>query len=317
MSLLVRKRDYSEIIPLLSSFERHLLAVGRSPATRREYLRVLRQVAAGVEVLGRAELTAWLRAHRAAVGASTFNRTLSVLRAFFRWAWEWEYLAQDFSGLLPRAHRAPKRLPRYLDEYQVGWLLAAPDLATPIGFRDHVLIRLAYETGLRASELVALQLGSVLEERLVLVQRGKGSRDRLVPISEAMYALLGDWEAVRRTLRPGKRAALFVTRYGRPFSSGRSVWALVDRYARRALGLGRGYERIVATRKRRPWGGQYPHLLRASFATHLHQSGCDLRAIQEMLGHSTPSTTALYLGVDLELLKREHAKLPRAASSGG
>lgn len=315
MSLLVRKRDYGQIISLLSPFERHLVAVGRSPATRREYLRVLRQFAGGVEGLRPPEVLTWLRTHRDAVGASTFNRTLSVLRTFFRWAWEWEYLPRDLSGTLPRAHRAPKRLPRYLDEYQVGWLLAAPDLATAIGFRDHVLLRLAYETGLRASELAALQLGSVLEDRQVLVERGKGARDRLVPISEAMHALLGDWEAVRRTLRPGKRAALFVTRHGKAFSSGRSVWVIVNRYARAALGLGRGYERIVATRKGRPWGGQYPHLLRASFATHLHQSGCDLRAIQEMLGHSSPSTTALYLGVDLELLKREHAKLPRAASS--
>ncbi|HKK04464.1 MAG TPA: tyrosine-type recombinase/integrase, partial [Gammaproteobacteria bacterium] len=114
--------------------------------------------------------------------------------------------------------------------------------------------------------------------------------------------------------RPGKASVLFVTQRGRRFSSGRALWDIVDRYARRAIGLGRGYERMTIARRRKPWSGQYPHLLRASMATHMLERGCDLRAVQELLGHASLSTTALYLGVDLALLRREHQKHPRAKS---
>lgn len=243
------------------------------------------------------------------MSVNTFNQELAGVRAFYAWALRWGFVAEDVPALLPKGRRAPARLPRYLDEYQVGWLLAAPDLTTFTGFRDHVMIRLAYDSGLRAGELVRLCLGDILDDGLLFVSMGKGRVDRYVPYSDAMGALLDQWLVVRRQARPGKRSVLFVTRHGLPFRSGRAVWEIVNRYARDALGLGRGYEMIVKTGQGAPWGGQYPHLLRASFATGLLKSGCDLRAIQEMLGHADVRTTARYLGVDIDMLKREHKKL--------
>jgi len=248
------------------------------------------------------------------VCVSTFNQELTAVRAFYRWAVLWEHTDSSTLALLPRSHRAPKRLPRNLTEHEIGRLLAEPDLSTLVGFRDHVIMRMAYETGLRAAELVALELGGITGDGYVRVVAGKGRVDRLVPISAEMERLLDAWVALRRSTKPGKAAAMFVTHRGRRFTSGRAVWEIVNRYARRAIGLGRGYDRMTAARRQKPWSGQYPHLLRASMATHMLERGCDLRAVQELLGHASISTTALYLGVDLAMLKREHQKHPRAKS---
>jgi len=313
----VLKRRYSQI-ELLLQFSRYLQARALSPATQRIYKASLRRWAAVVPDLlapDRSCVEAWVRARRSAVGVSTFNQELAAVRAFYRWASAWEYTDSAALSLLPRSHRAPKRLPRNLTEHEVGRLLAEPDLSTLVGFRDHVMMRLTYETGLRAAELIALDIGSLTGDGCVRVVGGKGRVDRLLPVSSEMERLVDAWLALRRATRPGKSSALFVTHRGRRFSSGRSLWEIVDRYARRAIGLGRGYDRMVAARRRKPWTGQYPHLLRASMATHMLERGCDLRAVQELLGHASLSTTALYLGVDLAMLRREHQKHPRSKIS--
>lgn len=206
--------------------------------------------------------------------------------------------------MLPRSSRPPQRLPRYLSDDQVGAILAAPDLGTLVGFRDHVIMRLLYETGVRAGDLVRLTIGDAMVEHRLLHVAG-----RFVPFSHEMMCLLNDWQNQRWTTRPGKSAILFVTDNGKPFRSARSVWEIINRYARDAIGLARGCDRIGFTARNKPWSGHYPHLFRASFATALINNGCDLRAVQVMLGHADISTTARYLGVDIELLKREHAKL--------
>lgn len=248
------------------------------------------------------------------VSVSSINQDLTALRLFYRFLYKWQYTATDLSEYVPESRRSPpKRLVRFLTEHQVGQLLAAPDLSTLIGFRDHVIIRLLYETGLRASELVALELGSLnLSEHLIYINNGKGQVDRYVPHSAELALLLGDWLALRKTTLPGKRVALFVTQHGKAFSTRKAVWDIVNRYARQALGLARGYDKITRTAMNKPWQGVYPHLLRASFATHLLHNGCNLRAVQEMLGHANVNSTAHYLGVDLNLLKHEIAKLPRS-----
>lgn len=312
----VLRGSYSaESASWLTRFDWSLQAAHRSRATRRIYGAVLRRWALHVPDLlnpAKAGLDAWLRDRRATTAAATMQQELVALRAFYRWAHAMGCTAVDHSTMLPAGPRVPQRLPRYLTDDQVGQLLAAPNLATLVGFRDHVLIRLAYETGMRAGELVALQLGSVRDDRTIVILAGKGNVDRLVPISAAMLELLEAWVRLRQTTRPGKANALFVTHRGKALRSARSVWEIVTRYTRPALGLARAFDRIRAERKQRPWQGQYPHLLRASFATALLQRGCDLRAIQELLGHADVRTTARYLTVDLAMLKREHAKLPRA-----
>lgn len=301
--------------PLLLRFDRYLAAGNRSTCTRRNYAAAVRLWACYCPELLTPDQTSiykWLRARRTAVGVSMLNMELSALRLFYRWCHEWEYAVTDYSGLFPASRRAPQRLPRVLDAWQVGQLLAAPDLATFIGYRDHVMLRMAYETGLRASELVKLEIGDLLlTDRLIFIRNGKGRVDRYAPCSLELCSLLQAWLSIRRTAGPGKRRVVFITRHGKAFSRGRAVWEIFNRYSRHALGLGRGYERIVRTHQQKPWSGQYPHLLRASFATHLLQNGCDLRAVQKMLGHRNLNTTARYLYIDIEYLKKAQAKLPR------
>lgn len=295
----------------------YLEACRCSPKTRRLYAAVLRH---WVSVVGaplsitREHVMDWTRQRRSAVQVSTYNKELTALRSFYRWAHLWGYTQADLSVLLPMSHRAPQRVTRVLTEGQVGMLLATPDLTTVIGFRDHVIMRLLYETGMRASELAALELGSVLDDGTVLIRAGKGAVDRYQPISEEMQGLLAAWVRQRVTLRPGKASALFVTERGRAFAGGSTVWAIVARYAYAALGRGCGYHTVEKAFRRRPWTGYYPHLLRASFATHLLERGCDLRAVQELMGHADIATTARYLGVDIAHVKRVYmAHHPRAS----
>ncbi len=237
------------------------------------------------------------------------------MRGFCRWLHRYGYAAEDISARLPRSSRPPQRLPRYLSADQVASVLAAPALDTLAGFRDHVMMRLLYECGIRSGEIVALGIGDAMIEHRALHVAG-----RFIPFSLEMGLLLHDWLRLRQSTRPGKSNTLFVTSSGKPFRGARSVWEIVNRYARGALGLARGCERIGFTSRNRPWSGHYPHLFRAGFATALLNNGCDLRAVQQMLGHADLGTTARYLGVDIEMLKREHAKLrvpaPLASPAG-
>ena len=314
MTLPLLKPSYCKKDELLRRYDTYLVAGRKSVDTRRIYkAAVVRWFGFYDDPLlpSKTSLNNWLRARRDAVSVATLNSELTAVRTFYQWAHIMEYTPTDLSGMLPRSQRAPKRLVRYLDEDQVTALLVQPDLSTFIGFRDHIMMRLAYETGIRASEMVRLELGDILDDRVLFIRAGKGGYDRYVPFSEEMWGLFESWYKVRRTVRPGKSLTLFVTHRGKGFSRGRAVWEIVNRYARAALGLGRGYERIQATRKRKPWQGQYPHLFRAAMATHLLKRGVDLRAIQELLGHKSLSTTALYLGVDLEMLRAAIQKHPR------
>lgn len=298
---------------VLDEYRRYLTVARRSKATIEQYLTVLAfwlKYPSDLLAPSQACVNSWLRARRDNVSLATLNVNLSALRTFYAWAYSWEYTGYDYSNLFPKSQRAPKRLPRFYDERQIGALLASPDLSTTLGYRDHLMIRTVYETGLRASELISLDIADVMTDyRIVYVRAGKGAVDRYLPISAELAKLTLDWLPLRRTLRPGKSATLYVTHRGKRFTTGRAVWEIFDKYARAALGCGRAYDRIVRQRKQKPWTGHYPHLLRTSFATHLLQKGCDLRAIQEMLGHSSLSTTALYLGVDINTLKKEHSKL--------
>lgn len=316
----VLKRRYGkELTALIREFDRYLRVTRYSDATRHNYGRALQcwlHYVTDPLTPAQADIHAWIRARRGTLAVSSFNMELAAVRAWYRWLHLWEYTPEDLSRLLPRSHRAPQRLPRVLTVDDVAKVLAAPDLSTLVGFRDHVILRLIYETGLRASEVVALTLGDVLPDRLLFVRAGKGRVDRYVPFSGELEGLLQAWAGIRRQTRPGKAATLFVTHRGQAFSKGRAIWEIVNRYARGALGLARGYDRIKRGPPRKAWQGHYPHLFRASFATHLLENGCDLRAVQEMLGHRNINTTARYLAVDLTVLRREHAKLFRPRITG-
>jgi integrase/recombinase XerD len=184
--------------------------------------------------------------------------------------------------------KAPRRLPGTLGEAQVDALLAAPADDTPEGLRDRAMLELLYATGLRVSELVELpSTGLNLRDGLVRV-RGKGDKERLVPLGEAAGQALQRYLAGARAalLGPGKSSALFVSNRGGPLR--REVfWRAVKRYALLA-----GISAKVS-----------PHTLRHAFATHLLNHGADLRSVQLLLGHADLSTTQIYTHVAQERLR--------------
>ena len=195
------------------------------------------------------------------------------------------------------ATRGSRPLPEFLNLDEVDRLLAAPDGRTPAGARDKAMLEVLYASGLRVSELVALSAAAIDAQTGVLRVRGKGGKERIVPVGErareAVAAYLG---GPRQELLKTRRSNdLFVTPRGARMTR-QGFWKLIGRYARAA-----GIDRRV-----------YPHSLRHSFATHLLERGADLRAVQAMLGHADIETTQIYTHVDRERLKAIVLKHPRA-----
>ena len=210
-------------------------------------------------------------------------------------------------GKLPnnpaRSVTTPKReklLPSVMQPAEVASLIEQPDLEAPLGRRDRAWLELLYASGLRISELVGIDLDDVeLRARLVKV-RGKGSKERIVPFGSRAEAALRAWLAVRGDLlEPGEASdeqPLFVNYRGGRITT-RSVRRLFDRYVRSAS--------LRA--------GISPHTMRHSFATHLLNAGADLRAIQELLGHASLSTTQRYTHLnDWQLIEVYRKSHPRA-----
>jgi site-specific recombinase XerD len=283
-------------------FDELLRTAGKASSTRRIYrVAVARWLTCCADPMrpSRDELLYWLRSRRQHIGQAALNQELSALRAFYGFSQRFGYCNMDVKDYLPPARKLPKKLPRHLTDWQVGQVLASPDLSTFTGFRDHVIMRLLYECGPRAGELIALRIDDLVDDRVLRIG------GRLCPMSETLHQLLQDWLALRYRKRPGKCRALFITSAGRPFASAHRVWKIVDRHARAALGQAQGYTRIRQT----PWRGYYPSQLRHGLAVAMLERGVDLRAVQELLGHASIATTARYLDLDLTRLRAEHAKL--------
>jgi integrase/recombinase XerC len=231
--------------------------------------------------------------HRRGLKKTSSARKLAGVRTFFRFLCREGVLDKNPARAL-QSPRLEKRIPTPLDEAQVDGLLDVPgDDAAAV--RARALLELLYATGIRSAELVGLDVGEVdLEARMVRVL-GKGNKERIVPFGTRARTALRAWLAVRLGLRPKTDAVFINLRGGR--LSDRSVRSLVGRRVR-AVSLTRRCS---------------PHTLRHSFATHLLARGADLRAIQELLGHASLSTTQRYTHVDtrqlLEVYKKTH---PRA-----
>ncbi|HET9484181.1 MAG TPA: site-specific tyrosine recombinase XerD [Xanthomonadales bacterium] len=240
----------------------------------------------------RDEVFAYLAARSAATYSARSNaRLLSVLRQFYRTMLRLGRIEADPTALIDLP-KLPKSLPKALGEREVEALLAAPEPeASPAELRDRAMLELLYATGLRVTELVTLSVDQVNPRQGVVRVRGKGSKDRLVPIGDEAQAWLARYLATARPVLAGKPAppALFVTARG-PITR-QAFWQALKRYAVRA---GIDPARIS------------PHVLRHSFATHLLNHGADLRAVQMLLGHSSLSTTQIYTLVAREGLKRLH-----------
>jgi integrase/recombinase XerD len=198
----------------------------------------------------------------------------------------------DNPTLLLEPPRLPRGLPKALSEAQVEALLAAPDVATPLGLRDRCMFELMYACGLRVSELVELPLAALNPRQGVLRLTGKGGKERLVPVGEEALDWLDRYLKTARPLllRGGQPRAMFLSNRGQAMTR-QMFWTLAKRYARQA-----GIDAAKVS----------PHVLRHSFATHLLNHGADLRVLQLLLGHSTLSTTQIYTLVAREKLKNLH-----------
>ena len=233
------------------------------------------------------------RLHARGLKKSSSARKLAGLRTFFRWLCREGVLAKNPARAL-LSPRTERRIPTHLEETEVATLLALPGDGI-VAVRGRALLELLYATGLRCAELVSLDLGEVdFESRMVRVV-GKGRKERVVPFGGRARDAVKAWLPVRVALSPDSEALFINQRGGR--LTDRSVRSLVAHRIRQ----------VAITRR------VSPHTLRHSFATHLLERGADLRTIQELLGHTSLSTTQRYTHVNtrhiLEIYKKSH---PRA-----
>lgn len=186
-----------------------------------------------------------------------------------------------------------RKLPQTLSQHDVRKLLAQPDPQEPLGVRDLAMLELLYATGLRVSELIALQMQQINFQGNFLTVKGKGSKVRAVPFGKwARQKLLDYVSRARPGLAKGRASVfVFINRSGRPLTR-QGFWKLIRGHA-----LAAGVEKRVT-----------PHTLRHSFATHLLEGGADLRSVQSMLGHADISTTQIYTHVNGARLKEVHRR---------
>ena len=289
----------------LERFERDLSARRAAESTRRAYGSDLEQLAAWADGAGLSPQAVGhreLRRFAAFLGdggaaKATVARKLAAIGAFYDALLRAGEVDANPAELVATPKRGSK-LPRVLDAEEITALLERIPARTPLEIRDRAMFELAYSCGLRAEELVDLDLDSPDFETEQLRIEGKGGKTRLVPIGEPAQ------QALRRYLDRG-RPALAGRGGERALMLSKSGRRLHTSDVRRRLGI---WVRTAAIA-----GGVSPHALRHSFATHLLQGGADLRSIQELLGHSSVSTTQVYTGVEPSWLRSQYARShPRA-----
>ncbi len=300
----------------LGSFDRDLRRRAVSPNTRHAYANDLRQFAAWASAAGLEPDSIDVRALRRYAASltergqapATVARKLAAMRGFFRALVELGERTENPAELLSSPKRG-QRLPRVLKASEVAGLLDRIPATTPLELRDRALFELAYASGLRAEELVSLELTSVDFDAETVRVEGKGGKTRLVPAGEhALRALERYLARGRPALEPGAGSdggpgggpALFLSKSGRRLSTS-DVRRRLRTWARQAAAQAPAL------------ADAHPHALRHSFATHLLEGGADLRAIQELLGHASISTTQVYTRVESGRLRSAYTRAhPRA-----
>jgi integrase/recombinase XerD len=253
-----------------------------------------------------------------AVAPSTLARKVACLRSFYRYLRREGTVAHDPTADL-RGPRKPQRLPRVLTREQVARLIEQPRGTAPLALRDRALLEVMYACGLRASEAVCLEPADVDLDEGLLCARGKGSKERIVPVGrQAVAALLAYARAGRPLLLAARSAAMSRSASRiRPAGAGGAAGQLF--LNSRGTGLTRqGLYKIVQGHARSAGLDERmsPHTLRHSFATHLLAGGCDLRSLQEMLGHADLATTQVYTHLSAERLKHAYFSAhPRASGA--
>jgi integrase/recombinase XerD len=235
---------------------------------------------------------------RRPVAPATLGRKVACLRSFYRYLRREGTIEHDPTAEL-RGPRKTQRLPRVLSRGEVAELLSKPRGTQPRALRDRALLEVMYACGLRSSEAIGLELRDVDLEEALLCARGKGSKERIVPIGRQAVGALRAYCRSGRPALVGARgeSRLFVNRRGSGLTR-QGLYKIIQGYARDA-----GLQEKMS-----------PHTLRHTFATHLLAGGCDLRSLQEMLGHADLATTQVYTHLSAERLKDAYFSAhPRAS----
>lgn len=233
----------------------------------------------------------------------TISQNISALRSFHK------FLVNDgYTSLNPAENislpKLPKNLPDVLTYQEIEKILNATVTNNPAGIRDKAILETLYATGVRVTELVKMKQQDVNFETGIVRVFGKGSKERIVPIGSTALSWIKKYQTEARRIFVEKQKRLnyrptdilFLNLRGRPLTR-MSIWLIVSKYTRAA-----GIDKVV-----------HPHTFRHSFATHLLEGGANLRAVQEMLGHSDISTTEIYTHIDREYLIEIHKSYhPRA-----
>ena len=225
---------------------------------------------------------------------SSISRMISSLRKFYQWL-----VRQNIQKINPMLEiDSPKkehRLPVALSVDEVTKLLDQPDVTKKLGIRDRALLETLYATGIRVSELINLKFSDLHEELKLLKVLGKGSKERLIPISDVAISWIKSYQEKVRDpllLKSGKYTdTIFLNNRGGALTR-QAVWQIIKRYCQMA-----GIKKNVT-----------PHTLRHTFATHLLENGADLRVVQEILGHSDISTTQIYTNLSQQHILQVYAK---------
>ncbi|MFN3134403.1 MAG: site-specific tyrosine recombinase XerD [Candidatus Kryptonium sp.] len=223
----------------------------------------------------------------AELSPSSISRNVASIRTFHKFL-----LLESYSKNYPAENiehpKMKRKLPEVLSVDEVFTLLDQPDISTPIGLRDKALLELMYATGVRVSELINLRQIDLLFDMEIIRVFGKGSKERLVPIGKVAIKWVREYQLKVRPklVKIGSGDFLFLSRFGKRMTR-MSVYKIVKKYALMA-----GIKKEI-----------HPHTLRHSFATHLLEGGSDLRSVQEMLGHSSITTTQIYTHISNETLK--------------
>jgi integrase/recombinase XerD len=284
-SLVARRLDaYLDVLEVERALSPHTVAAYRS-----DLLRAFDDLSGrGVDPLQATtrDLALHLRRLReGGLSTRTIARALVSLRRFYAFLW-----SEGERGDNPAENLGPPKqiasLPKVLSEDQVDALLAAPDLASPLGKRDRAMLEVLYATGLRVSELVGLEQNQLRVEAGFLIAYGKGKKERVVPVGDRAAQWLEIYhDEVRPVLVRTGHERVFVNARGAPMTR-QGFWKIL-----RGYGVGIGI------------AGLSPHVLRHSFATHLLEHGADLRSVQMMLGHSDIATTQIYTHIHQHRLR--------------
>jgi len=239
-------------------------------------------------------ISMWLHSSRLQGISSTTNaRRLSAIRGFFEFLVSEGVLKGSPCSLI-KGPRLGLRLPETLSVEEVSMLLEAPKPDSPIGIRDKAILEFAYATGVRASELCGLEIGQIDFSLGFVRVRGKGDKERIVPMGHMAIDALERYLQEARPMLQRKRGLsphVFLSQKGGPITR-QCFWQILKKYAQKA-----GIAKDIS-----------PHTLRHSFATHLLMGGADLRTVQLLLGHENIATTQIYTHMDIEHLRETHRR---------